>query len=57
MAFTPKNRPIPYTANVYPQLEGSERLYIETELRRLQNAILQLNKAVTEIQTHLESLP
>ena len=57
MAFSNTNEVGQYAPSPSPSLPGSERLYLERELRSISETINGLSRAVREIQDYLKTLP
>lgn len=56
MPFTPQHVPTPYTFKRLGPIEGSERIFIEREVRELGKIINKLVDAVKEMQEKLNTL-
>lgn len=45
----------PYIANTLPQLDGGDKLYLSSELKKIQDAIAGLIKAAQALETRLNA--
>lgn len=57
MAFTPSVTVEKYQPSSPPLIAGSEKLYLDRELRQLSNLLSRMVDAVTEMQDYLKTLP
>lgn len=57
MAFNPTRDLERYQPSSPPLIAGSEKLYLDRELRQLSLVLERMVDAITEIQTYLKTLP